>query len=196
MTNADCNQSSTAIDSFVGSLSPQAQSLWAKSGDETGHLSLAQHLIDTACAAAVVYDKWVSNSIKENLAQNLKLSVEEIRRLYIWLAGLHDLGKGTLTFQGQLDLKPEFRHLLSRVADAGLPIVMSKLEAGRKSMPHSVSSGLILRNWLERKGYSRRLANWLSSTVDAHHGVPSGAERDAINSVLSEYPPELSLIHI
>lgn len=189
------NQTPTAIDAFVGRLSPQARSLWAKSGDETGHLSLAQHLIDSACAATVVYDKWVSNSLKENLSQNLRLSVEEVRRLYIWLAGLHDLGKGTLTFQSQLDVKPEFRHLLSSVADAGLPIAMSKLEAGRKSMPHSVSSGLILRHWLEQKGYSRRLANWLSSTVDAHHGVPSGAERDAINNVLSEYPVEWRSVH-
>lgn len=189
------HHASTAINSFVGKLSPQARSLWAKSGDETGHLSLAQHLIDSACVAAVVYDTWVSNSLKENLAHNLKLSVEEVRRLYIWLAGLHDLGKGTLSFQGQLDLKPEFRHLLSRVADAGLPIAMSESEANRKSMPHSVSSGLILRNWLEREGYSRRLANWLSSTVDAHHGVASGEERDAINNVLSEYPPEWRAVH-
>ena len=75
-----------AINSFVAQLSPQARSLWAKSGDETGHLSLAQHLIDSACAAAVVYDEWVSISLKENLSQNLKLSVEEVRRLYIWLS--------------------------------------------------------------------------------------------------------------
>lgn len=89
MTNSpsmsDCrDQTLTAINSFVDRLSPQARSLWAKSGDETGHLSLAQHLIDSACAAAVVYDKWVSNSLKENLAQNLKLSVEEVRLFYIW----------------------------------------------------------------------------------------------------------------
>ena len=133
------NQALTAINSFVDELSPAARSFWAKSGDETGHLSLAQHLIDSACAAAVIYDKWVSNSLKENLAQNLKLSVEEVRLFYIWLAGLHDLGKATLTFQGQLDLKPEFRHLLSNVADAGLPIAMSELETARKSMPHSIS---------------------------------------------------------
>ena len=184
-----------SIDSFVDGLSPQARSLWAKSGDETGYLSLAQHLIDSACTAAAVYDTWVSDSLKENLAQNLNLSVEEVRRLYIWLAGNHDLGKATLTFLSQLDMKPEFRHLLSRVADAGLPITMSKLEASRKSMPHSVSSGLILRNWLEQKGFSRRQANWVSSTVDAHHGVPSGDERKAIDNVLSEYPAEWRAVH-
>ena len=182
MTGASRRQDhfEASIDSFVDRLSPQARSLWAKSGDETGHLSLAQHLIDSACAAAVVYDTWVSNSLKENLAQNLKLSVEEVRRLYIWLTGNHDLGKSTLTFQGQLDLKPEFRHLLSTVADAGLPIAMSESEAVRKSMPHSVSSGLILRNWLEEKGFSRRQANWVSSTVDAHHGVASVASLSVV----------------
>ena len=189
------DQIPTTIDSFVHKLSSQARSLWAKSGDETGHLSLAQHLIDSACAAAAVYDTWVSDSLKENLAQNLNLTVEEVRLLYIWLAGNHDLGKATLIFQGQLDLKPEFRHLLSRVADAGLPITMSDLETARKSMPHSVSSGLILRSWLEQKGFSRRQANWVSSTVDAHHGVPSGPERDAIGTVLSEYPAEWRAVH-
>lgn len=189
------NHTLTAINSFVDGLSPAARSLWAKSGDETGHLSLAQHLIDSACAAALVYDKWVSNSLKENLAQNLKLSVEEVRLFYIWLAGLHDLGKATLTFQGQLDLKPEFRHLLSNVADAGLPIAMSELETARKSMPHSISSGLILRNWLEQEGYPRRLTNWVSSTVDAHHGVASGEERNAIGNVLSGYPNEWRAVH-
>ena len=193
---SDCeDQASADIDSFVDRLSPQARSLWAKSGNETGHLSLAQHLIDSACAAAAVYDTWVSNSLKENLAENLNLSVDEVRRLYIWLAGLHDLGKGTITFQSQLDLKPEFKHLLSNVADAGLSIAMSDLEAGRKSMPHSIGSGVILRNWLEETGYSRRLANWLSSTVDAHHGVPSGTERKDIENVLSEYPAEWRAVH-
>lgn len=54
--------------------SGRAQALWAKSGDESGSLSLPQHLLDSAGAAAAVYDTWVAKSLKKRLADDLELT--------------------------------------------------------------------------------------------------------------------------
>ena len=73
----------STVDSWLDSLSPQVHALWAKSGDETGSLSLPQHLGDTACVAAHVFDFWVSDQMKARLSENLKLLEEQLRTLYI-----------------------------------------------------------------------------------------------------------------
>ena len=59
--------------------STQALALWAKSGDETGNLSLPQHLVDTAGVAGVVYDAWVADQIKRRLTEGLSLSDNQVR---------------------------------------------------------------------------------------------------------------------
>jgi CRISPR-associated helicase, Cas3 family len=54
---------------FLASLTPQAKSLWAKSGDETGWLSLPQHLADCAGVAATLWDDWLAQSVKQRLIE-------------------------------------------------------------------------------------------------------------------------------
>ena len=184
------------VDAWLDSLSPQAHALWAKSGDETGSLSLPQHLGDTACVAAHVFDFWVSNQMKTHLSENLKLAEGQLRTLYIWLASLHDLGKATISFQTQIEQNPDFAHLVSQVAEAGLPLRKSIQEANLTKMPHSISSGVILTQWLVDFGMKRRTALWVTSAVDAHHGVASKSEeRDAIESTLLEYPTAWREVH-
>ncbi|OHF35728.1 CRISPR-associated helicase/endonuclease Cas3 [Corynebacterium sp. HMSC074A01] len=186
----------STVDTWLDSLSPQAHALWAKSGDETGSLSLPQHLGDTVCVAAHVFDFWVSNQMKARLSENLKLPEEQLRTLYIWLASLHDLGKATISFQTQIEQNPDFAHLVSQVAETGLPIRKSIQEVNLTKMPHGISSGVILAQWLVDFGMKRRTALWLTSAVDAHHGVASKhEERDAIESTLLEYPTAWREVH-
>ena len=176
--------------------SAQAQALWAKSGDESGSLSLPQHLMDAAGVAAVVYDAWVAKPLKRRLAEGLGLADEQVRGLYVWLAGVHDVGKACLTFQTQLERRGGYEHLVSALADAGIPLRMSGLEKGRDKMPHGVCSGVLITNWLMDQGFDRSTAEWLASAADAHHGVPSSVgERDHIETILSIYSREWQEVH-
>lgn len=175
--------------------SKQALALWAKSGDETGSLSLPQHLMDAAGAAGVVYDTWVAEPIKRRLAEGLSLNDDQVRDLYIWLAGVHDCGKACLKFQTQLEQKSGFEHLVSNLTDAGLPLRVSGLETGAK-MPHGICSGVVILNWLMDEGFDYPTAELLSSVTDAHHGVPSpDEERDYIETILSTYSKEWREVH-
>lgn len=184
------------MESWVTNKSHQAKSLWAKSGDESGYLNLPQHLVDSACAAAAVFDIWVSDSIKQNLGHHLGISVERLRTLYIFLAGVHDLGKACKTFQTQLDQLPNYAHLAANVSDSGLDTTKSTLELGRQKMPHGIVSGVILQSWLIQHDAKPKLAIWLSSTIDAHHGIASSSsEQENISRVIDEYPASWRNVH-
>ena len=176
--------------------SERSQALWAKSGDESGSLSLPQHLMDAAGVAAVVYDAWVAKPLKRRLAEGLGLADEQVRGLYVWLAGVHDVGKACLTFQTQLERRGGYEHLVSALADAGIPLRMNGLEKGRDKMPHGICSGVLIANWLMDQGFDRSTAEWLASAADAHHGVPSSVgERDHIETILSIYSREWQELH-
>ncbi len=176
--------------------STQALALWAKSGDETGNLSLPQHLVDTAGVAGVVYDAWVADQIKRRLTEGLSLSDNQVRDLYIWLAGVHDCGKACLKFQTQLEHKGGFEHLVSNLTDAGLPLRVGGLESGRSKMPHGICSGVLILDWLMDQGFDYPTAELLSSVADAHHGVPSSDdERYEIETILSTYSQEWQEVH-
>ena len=184
------------MESWVASKSRQAKSLWAKTGDESGHLNLPQHLADSACAAAAVFDIWVSNATKQNLSHHLGISVEQLRILYTFLAGTHDIGKACKTFQTQIEAIQDYSHLVTNVTDAGLDTTKSTLELGREKMPHGVVSGVILQSWLTAHGVKPKLAIWLSSTVDAHHGIASpSSEQDAIARVIADYSQSWRNVH-
>lgn len=176
--------------------SSQAQALWAKSGDESGHLSLPQHLLDAAGVAGAVYDIWVSESLKRRLADGLNLADEKVRDLYIWLAGTHDVGKACLKFQTQLERKGGYEHLISNLTDSDLPLRMSGLEKSRDKMPHGICSGVLIANWLMDQGFDYPTAEWLASAADAHHGVPSSdGEKDHIETILTTYPKKWQDVH-
>ncbi|MGV0423792.1 CRISPR-associated helicase Cas3' [Corynebacterium sanguinis] len=175
---------------WVTRRTPQASALWAKSGDDTGSLSLPQHLVDTACAAAAVFDLWVSQSLKDWLAGRLGVNADGVRRIYLWLAGAHDLGKATLTFQSQ-SYKTDFEFLFSAVRDAGLPDEMNHHERGLAKFPHGVASGLIVGNWLRKNGFDAGFAR----VVDAHHGIPSSGAADSEKSALNRYKQPWKAVH-
>lgn len=184
------------IQSARPKFSDQALALWAKSGDETGNLSLPQHLMDTAGAAGAVYDTWVAVPIKRRLAKGLGLDDDQVRDLYVWLAGVHDCGKACLKFQTQLEKKGGFEHLISKLTDAGLPLRVGGLEKNQPKMPHGICSGVLILNWLMDQGFDYPTAELLSSVADAHHGVPSSDdERDRIETILSTYSKEWQEVH-
>lgn len=177
-------------------LSRRAHSLWAKTGDETGWLSLPQHLMDSACAAAVIWDVWVADSVKGALCRLTGLSLTEVRTLYVWMAGSHDLGKATLTFARQIEATVEGEAFVSRIADSGLPTGKGVHEQGMAKFPHALGSRIIIRDWLKRQGVPTRAAISLATVADAHHGIPSEIGlRRAAQDALSDYPESWREVH-
>lgn len=150
--------------------SPQAKALWAKSGDERAHLSFPQHLIDAACVAQWLWDYWVCGALKATVARLWCLNESEVRKLYCFYAGTHDVGKATVTFQRQ---RPDATWLLSPLEQAGLSLEWPCGEGSNVSFPHGTASGLLLRKWLEKQGICKYLRVVLSSVPDAHHGFTS-----------------------
>ncbi len=181
---------------WVAERSVEARSLWAKSGDGVNFLTLPEHLRDSACAASMVFHVWLSDSIKGVLAGNLGLSVKELEILVLWLAASHDLGKGVRKFQCQIELREDVRHLVSRVRDAGLSLDQGVDELNVDKLPHSVASGVIIRDWLEEtRGFSRRSANSVAAVADAHHGIPSEQISERVALIIAQYPPAWRKVH-
>ncbi len=184
---------------WVQSCSPQARAIWAKTGEEGAWLNLPQHLLDAACVAAYLWEKWVSPSIKKKLSELLSLSEDDCRALYIFLSGVHDVGKATITFVRQIEDRVDYQHLFTAMSKHGLRLENSAetlFISIHDRLPHSVASGRIVSQWLQERGVTKRLANSLSYVVDAHHGMTpnSGLRKDA-ESIFSSYPEEWAVIH-
>lgn len=186
----------------IGSLSPAARSLWAKSGDwaepvdgALPWLSLAQHMLDSALVAGELWDHWASESLRSSVCRFTGLSdPDDARGLVMLLAGVHDIGKATVTFQ--LGARKEPQRLTSRVTDAGLPLRAPHLESTIGRFHHSLASGAILEPWLIERSLHHRAAGRLAGVVDAHHGKPSAAtSRASASAIIDSYPEPWRQVH-
>lgn len=179
---------------WVQKRGPQARSLWAKSGDGVDFLTLPQHLVDSACAASLIFNSWLSQPVKEFLCAELQIEEPELEGLYLWLAGTHDVGKASATFQRLLLGRGGLEHLVYAVSDAGLDTGLSVDEANFSKLPHSIVSGEILSLWLEEQGVRRPKANAVAGVVNAHHGIATGPN-PAVRDLMRDYPSEWKAVH-
>lgn len=170
------NETHPAGAPLVG-LSAQAMSVWAKSGDGTEWLPLPQHMIDSADVAGLLWDQWASPQLRARCAQACGFSEDDARTLLRWLACCHDVGKASKAFATQLDRRPGYERLSQRMAEAGLPMNESTLEALNHA-PHGTMSRQIMVSWLEQDaGFHPRAAQALAAVVDAHHGASSDEQK-------------------
>lgn len=154
----------TATDIF-GALSQQARSIWAKTGGPTEWLPLVQHMADSASIAELLYDNWLSHSVKARWAE--ALGADRARLLPIFLAASHDVGKAAPAFVAQSE------PLAQRARNAGLAChTLAEIRDDRKALPHSLISEHALKRWLISKGVDRRHAASIASVVGGHHGRP------------------------
>lgn len=100
------------------------QVMWGKYDAESGSIHpLASHLLDVAHVAGILYDHRATTALRSALS----------RRDVMLLAALHDIGKATAHFQGQIDrgaLVPE-----------GLPYDPSVHLYGRGTLAVEVEQG-------------------------------------------------------
>jgi len=152
--------------------SEQALALWAKSGDDSGWLTLPQHLVDTAGVAVCLWDEWVPQNIKFQLEDDTGLSEHELADFVAWLAGTHDIGKASIPFAAMLNAVPDHQHLGIRICEAGLklPPEVPKVDHYR----HWIASQVILSRWLKDQYQCRGgIARSIASVAGSHHGLPS-----------------------
>lgn len=153
--------------------SPQALSLWAKTGAESEEwLDLPRHLTDSAAVGKWLWSNWLSHGLRSRLDADLELQGEgEV--LAAWLAGVHDVGKATPAFAAQLMSDPSRSAFAMRIRDAGLPLVRPAGPADW--FPHAAGSQVAVKRWLVSEGLtrSRSAADALAAVAGTHHGLPS-----------------------
>ena len=158
-------------------LSDAAASVWAKSSKLEGEwLPLWRHLDDTAGVAGLLWDRWMPDATKRLISEALPGGEADGRRLAVWLAGVHDIGKATPAFAVQL------RSLAAPMRERGLDMPDVIPYGDRVLARHAVAGQVLLEQWLvATHGWSRRQARPFAVVVGGHHGVPPSATeiRDA-----------------
>ena len=135
--------------------------IWAKADSKTGRWHpLLCHLVETSAVASVLWDDIVAPGTRGVIADALGLPVDEARRWSVFLAGVHDLGKASPSFQCKwAPAKPRFQQLGYRFPANVVPV------------PHGRATAIVLRPMLEERGIDRRVASEIAKLVGGHHGV-------------------------
>lgn len=132
--------------------------LWAKYDAKTGDWHrLIYHLIDVAAVAECMWDRALGGRQRAWLERTLGLEAEAARKQMALLAGLHDIGKASPSFQRKA---PD---LYDALREAGL-------HERSDDRPHGLLSAVILRRWLLDKGIAAGPASRLSAVIGGHHG--------------------------
>ncbi|MEV5988867.1 CRISPR-associated helicase Cas3' [Streptomyces sp. NPDC052051] len=123
---------------------------------------------DSAAVAGLLWDRWLSANVRRLVSGVLPEGEEDARRLVVWLAGVHDIGKATPAFASQVD------PLADVMRAAGLEMgTRRQLGPDVRLAPHGVAGQLLLAQWLEeRHGWTGRQSGQFAVVVGGHHGVP------------------------
>lgn len=140
-------------------------SLMAKTGKNSSEwLPLLQHLQDTADIMSCLCDEFLSPSF----AKACGLEENEFKKLAIFLAAVHDIGKAIVVFQYKIgDKLPERKSALEA---SGINFDVSHDKGKAKQTPHAFAGEEIL-NLLG-------CPECVSTVVGSHHGVPAESVQD------------------
>jgi len=148
-------------------LSAAARSAWAKHDRKSdGWLPLWRHMADSGAVAGLLWDSWMPRQAKEVVATALPDKHEDARRLAVWLAATHDIGKATPAFACQVE------SLADGMRKAGLDMASHKQMVDRKLAPHGLAGQVLLQEWLIERGWTRSATLPFSIVAGGHHGVP------------------------
>ncbi|WUX57731.1 CRISPR-associated helicase Cas3' [Streptomyces sp. NBC_01431] len=125
-------------------------------------------MTDSSAVAGLLWDRWIPVSVRRLIAEALPGGEEDARRLVLWLAGVHDIGKATPAFACQVD------GLADRMRTAGLAMPYQReMGADRRLAPHGLAGQLLLQEWLEEEhGWHSRSTVQFAAVVGGHHGAP------------------------
>ncbi|MFJ2028391.1 CRISPR-associated helicase Cas3' [Streptosporangium sp. NPDC087985] len=157
-----------ACSRFANGLSSAARAVWAKHDRETdGWLPLWQHLADSGAVAGLLWDHWLPLQVRQVIAEALPGGADDARRMAVWLATTHDIGKATPAFACQVE------SLADAMQIVGLDMPPYKQLPDRRLAPHGLAGQVLLQEWLvERYGWARSAAVQFAIIAGGHHGVP------------------------
>ncbi|MEG3626596.1 CRISPR-associated helicase Cas3' [Streptomyces sp. C6-003] len=123
---------------------------------------------DSAAVAGRLWDEWLPRSVRRLVGDVLPEGEADGRRLVVWLAGIHDVGKATPAFACQVE------GLAQAMRDRGLEMRSREaMGAERRLVPHGLAGQVLLGAWLEERfGFGVKQAGQFSVVVGGHHGVP------------------------
>lgn len=150
--------------------------IWGKLGNGSWPHPLICHALDTAEVASQLFDLCLGPYLKNRLEAALE-PLGDAREWAARLAGLHDLGKCSPTFQGlradvSKTLLPESDHAaIDRLREG------PRSSGARTDVAHGLITALYVRNLLVKWGASVETAESIGVVLGAHHGyVPGPAD--------------------
>ncbi|MET7766148.1 CRISPR-associated helicase Cas3' [Streptomyces sp. NPDC005393] len=166
--------------------------LWGKSNGLEKPYPLIGHLLDTAMVAGAVWDSVLAVAQREAIADALRVPVAEARRLVMFWAGLHDIGKILPQFQGMAAQdKPGACAFLSESVYAH----EREHDSQARKIRHEVATNRSLPQLLAALGYpasgrpARLLLTQVAQLLGGHHGrYPEGAEARDVRDPLCGLP--------
>lgn len=171
-------------------LSRQARSLWGKSdgGEGACWLPLYMHMLDSAGIAGYLWDEWLPEGTRALFVRALGGDPCCARKLACFIAGVHDIGKATPSFQGMPCGKGGFT-LDYRPRKAGL--TFRPEVTGHRRVSHPMGSCLVLLDILVRDyGWQAACAESIAAVVGGHHGKPPAGEDDPVK-IRAEVMPQV-----
>lgn len=146
---------------------------------------LDTHLNDTLNVALILWDKWLLEHGKSTICQHIGLDQNDTRVLLAFLAGTHDIGKASPTFNGKV---PELAVEGSISLDSGESDPAPHTITGALSMERAVNPEWYSarENSMKQQGSRRRSQNnnpsvryrvqqsSLPGIIASHHGFPPG----------------------
>ena len=164
----------------VSNLSDLARCLWAKTGSGASTwLSVAQHLMDAADVAGYLFDEYVSEHHRRIMASVWEGDQAKARATFVFLAGIHDVGKVSPQFACQsVELAPFIRA-------QGLGVMRKEDYPKRKFLPHGLVSQFAFQEAIVRGGGDAARAVHWAVLVGIHHGRYPDA--GAVNVARQQY---------
>lgn len=155
---------------------------WAKKSSKDGVLKwlpLSQHLDDTTFIIGRLWENWLDDSQRFTVEKTLE-DPDDGKRLAMFLAYTHDLGKATASFQtrrGYMDSKDLDLELLYKLDEIGIQDAREIFLSSPEKTHHSLASQVILESF----GIGRDVA----VITGAHHGKSPDTSRVIENQLRS-----------
>ncbi|NCD09188.1 MAG: CRISPR-associated helicase Cas3' [Negativicutes bacterium] len=164
-------------------LSIAAKTLWAKKSksDYMLWLPLVMHMSDSAWMARKLWRRWLPQSLKDLLTENIG-EESEAEKLLMFLGAVHDLGKATPLFQAKTSFLRNDdldNRIYEKLKLAGVDLPLYRKFSNNAVSPHALATQLIL----EKAGCNVNIA----SILGAHHGKPQNIQM-LQNNTMETFP--------
>ena len=150
---------------ILSSDSPSSHSsrLWGKWTNQSVPLPLIAHMLDTAAVALLAWDRY-SPQVRANATAMLAQTSDIARTRFALLAALHDIGKASREFTGQVwsARRGDFSAHRAELSALGFPMDVPA-DRPAASLRHEGVTGLILEAHTE-------LPSWARRVITGHHG--------------------------